>query len=230
MIIDLHPQLRVQRLSIGQEGAPLLVVDQLVADPERLVRKAARMDFQPHGAFFPGIRAPGPASYQVFLEQLATPLMEFFGIGPGRLRATSYYSLITRPPEQLMFLQRIPHIDAASHQGLAAVHYLFRGSWGGTAFYRHRATGYEYVDEARNLAYYQQLEREAQGPDAPGPGYIGEDTPMFERISQVEGVFNRLVMYRRNSLHSATIDNHAVPSPDPLTGRLSINTFIDVIP
>jgi hypothetical protein len=230
MIIDLSPQLRVQRLSIGREGAPLLVVDQLVADPERLVRKAARLDFTPQGAFFPGIRARAPASYEVLLERLAQPLLEeFFGIGPGRLRATSHYSLITRAPEQLMFLQRIPHIDAVSHQGLAAVHYLFRGNWGGTAFYRHRATGFEYVDETRHEAYYRKLDEEAQGPDAPGPGYIGEDTPMFERIGQVEGVFNRLVMYRRNSLHSATIDNHNVPPPDPLNGRLSINTFIDVI-
>ena len=111
----------------------------------------------------------------------------------------------------------------------ASVHYLFHGNWGGTAFYRHRATGFEYVDEGRHEAYYQQLQQESEGPDAPGPGYIGEDTPMFERIDQIEGVFNRLVMYRRNSLHSATIDNFAVPPADPMTGRLSINTFIDVI-
>lgn len=232
MLIDVHPGLRLQTGRIGAEGAPLLVVDQLVADPERLVRKATRLDFSRQGAFFPGIRARAPASYEVFLERLVRPLLvDFFGLQPGRLRfPTCHYSLITQPPEQLVFLQRIPHIDSASHQGLASVHYLFRGNWGGTAFYRHRATGFEYVDEQRHDSYYRQLELESRGPDAPGPGYIGEDTPMFERIGKVDGVFNRLVMYRRNSLHSATIDNFAVPPADPLSGRLSINTFIDVIP
>ncbi|KAF1697842.1 hypothetical protein CSC62_07875 [Pseudoxanthomonas jiangsuensis] len=232
MLIQAHPGLRLQVQRIGAEGAPLLVIDQLVADPQRLVHKATRLDFSRQGAFFPGIRARAPASYEVFLERLVQPLLvDVFGLRPGRLRfPTCHYSLITQAPEQLVFLQRIPHIDSASHQGLASVHYLFHGNWGGTAFYRHRATGFEYVDEGRHEAYYRQLQQESEGTDAPGPGYIGEDTPMFERIDQVEGVFNRLVMYRRNSLHSATIDNFAVPPADPLTGRLSINTFIDVIP
>ncbi|WP_410805679.1 DUF6445 family protein, partial [Paraburkholderia sp. SIMBA_053] len=50
MLLNLHPQVRVSASRIGNEGAPLLVIDQLVADPERLVRKAARHDFTPQGA------------------------------------------------------------------------------------------------------------------------------------------------------------------------------------
>ena len=42
MLIQAHPGLRLQVRRIGEEGAPLLVIDQLVADPDRLVRKAAR--------------------------------------------------------------------------------------------------------------------------------------------------------------------------------------------
>lgn len=231
MIIDLNPRMRVQRLSIGREGTPLLVIDGPVLEPERLVRKAARSRFTPQGAMFPGIRARAPASYEVFLEKLVRPyLVDFFGLRPGRFAfPMCHYSLVTRPPEQLAFLQRIPHIDSTTRQGLASVHYLFRGPWGGTAFYRHRATGFEYVDVERYEAYFGQLECEAQGPDAPGPGYIGEDTPMFERIGQVEAAFNRIVIYPRNCLHSATIDNRNVPPPDPLAGRLSVSAFIDVL-
>jgi len=232
MHLALHPDIHVQRLSLGQEGAPLLLIDQLVADPERLVRKAARSQFAPQGAMFPGIRARAPLSYEHFLEQLIRPLVvDFFGLRPGRFAfPMCHYSLVTQAPEKLGFLQRIPHIDSATAQGLATVHYLFRGDWGGTAFYRHRQTGYEYVDESRREAYFSCLERESRGADAPGPGYIGEDTPLFERIGKVDGVFNRIVVYRRNSLHSGTIDNRNVPPPDPLDGRLSINSFIDVIP
>ena len=233
MSVDLHPQARIQRLSLGNEGAPLLVIDSAVADPERLVRKAARMDFTPQGAMFPGIRARAPASYELFLERLLRPLLgEVFGL-PARAPLafpTCHYSLVTRPPDSLGFLQRIPHIDSTTALGLATVHYLFHAGWGGTAFYRHRATGYEVVGESRRDAYYGCLEEEARGADAPGPGYIGGDTALFERIGQVDGVFNRMVVYRRNSLHSGTIDNARVPPPDPLAGRLSINSFIDVLP
>ena len=231
MILDFHPDIRIQRLSLGREGAPLLVIDPLVADPERLLRKAARADFTPQGAYFPGVRARAPVSYEQFLERLLRPLLgEFFGLPPAARLSfpMCHYSLVTRAPEKLVFLQRVPHIDSVSGNGLATVHYLFRGDWGGTAFYRHRATGYEYVDESRHGAYYARLEQESHGPDAPGPGYIGEDTPLFERIAAMEGVFNRIVVYRRNSLHSAVIDNLRPLSADPLQGRLSINSFIDV--
>ncbi|WP_028916477.1 DUF6445 family protein [Pseudoxanthomonas sp. J35] len=233
MLIEAHPGLHLQVRRIGAEGAPLLVIDQLVADPDRLVRKAERGHFTPQGAMFPGIRMRAPLSYEAFLEKLLRPLMgEVFGLPPQARLAfpMCHYSLVTQPPEKLVFLQRIPHIDSATGRGLATVHYLFHEGWGGTAFYRHRSTGYEYVDEDRELAYFTRLQMESLGPDAPSPGYIGEDTPLFERIDKVDGVYNRMLVYRRNSLHSATIDNSRVPPPDPRNGRLSINTFIDVFP
>jgi len=141
---------------------------------------------------------------------------------------TCHYSLVTNPPESLAFLQRIPHIDSIAANGLASVHYLFRGDWGGTAFYRHRKTGFETIDEARLNEYSRALQQEEAEADAPKTGYIDGDTALFEQIARVDGLFNRLVVYRRNSLHSGSIDSARVPPPDPTTGRLSINTFIDV--
>ena len=231
MLIQAHPELRLQVRRIGAEGAPLLVIDQLVADPERLVRKAERGRFVPQGAMFPGIRVRAPLSYEAFLERMVRPLLgEVFGLPPATRLSfpMCHYSLVTQPPQELAFLQRIPHIDSATGRGLATVHYLFHQGWGGTAFYRHRSTGYEYIDEARERAYFSRLQEESRGADAPGPGYIGEDTPLFERIDKVDGVYNRMLVYQRNSLHSATIDNANVPPPDPRNGRLSINSFIDV--
>lgn len=231
MILEPHPNLRVERRAIGAEQAPLLVIDNVVADPERLVRKAARSHFAPQGAMFPGIRARAPLSYQHFLGEVLKPLLPEFGLQPGGFSfPMAHYSLVTLPSARLAFLQRIPHIDSVAANGLATVHYLFRGDWGGTAFYRHRQTGFEYVDAERRETYFRQLDEESRGSHAPSAGYIAGDTALFEQIERVDGVFNRMVVYRRNSLHSGNIDDGRVPPADPLAGRLSINTFIDVLP
>jgi len=109
---------------------------------------------------------------------------------------------------------------------LAMIHYLFRADHGGTAFYRHRATGYEYVDFGRQPNYLSHVEREKAGPNAATAGYINGDTPLYERIGSQDGVFNRLLMYRRTSLHSGCIAPGFIPDSNPRTGRLSINGFI----
>jgi len=40
MNIAPHPSMRIQKLTIGRENAPLVVIDDLVADPEELVHDA----------------------------------------------------------------------------------------------------------------------------------------------------------------------------------------------
>ncbi|PZN33869.1 MAG: hypothetical protein DIU71_04015 [Proteobacteria bacterium] len=229
MILDLHPGIRFRTLTIGRERAPLLVIDQFVADPERLVRKAAMRRFVPCGRFFPGIRTPAPPSYQHLIEtRLGPVLAECFGFAATSFRfPTCHYSLVTTPPVQLEPLQRIPHVDSVEPEGLAAVHYLFKDDLGGTAFYRHRSTGYEYVDASRRQRYFDVLLAELAGPDCPPAQYIDGDTALFQQIAREEGVFNRMLVYRRNSLHSASLGACFVPDPNPRTGRLSINCFID---
>jgi hypothetical protein len=119
-------------------------------------------------------------------------------------------------------------VDSLPRDGLASIHYLFTKNLGGTAFYRHRHTGFEYVDETRWDTYFKCLQRESDGPDSPGPAYINGDTTHFEQIAKEDGVFNRMLVYRRNSLHSGCIGPDFVPDANPLTGRLSINSFLDV--
>ena len=169
MLIQPHPGLRLQARRIGAEGAPLLVIDQAVADPDRLVRKAARGHFMPQGTLFPGLRIRAPLSYEMFLEQLLRPLLApHFGLpADGRFAfPMCHYSLVTLPPERLAFLQRVPHVDSVQGNGLATMHYLFCGDWGGTAFYRHRGTGFESVDETRQAGYFAMLEQESRRQDA----------------------------------------------------------------
>ena len=229
MILDLHPDIRIERRTFGNEAAPLLVIDNFVAAPDRLVKKAATAQFISGGRFYPGIRAKAPPSYEHFLATRLQPLLaEHFGLVSRSLRLSMcHFSLVTTPAAQLGPMQRIPHVDSLAREGFATIHYLFKENFGGTAFYRHRATGYETLDEARGPEYFRVLESESAGPDSPAVNYINGDTPLFEQIARAEGVFNRMLVYRRNSLHSGSIDRAFVPDANPRTGRLSINSFID---
>lgn len=229
MNIRLHPDISIKQLYFGREESPLLVIDNLVADPDMFIERASQSTFTASRGFFPGIRAEaGPEYGQFLIGELQDLLQEFFSLrGKSCSFSMCHYSIVTTPPEQLTLLQRIPHFDSIDVNGLASIHYLFKEDMGGTAFYRHRKTGYEYIDESRRITYFKSLESENGGPNMPPAEYINGDTALYERIDSQEGVFNRMLVYRRNSLHSGSIARHFKPDPNPLTGRLSINSFID---
>lgn len=231
MNAELHPDIRMRRLAVGREQAPLLV-DNFVANADELVEEAAAQMFTERSRYYPGIRAKAPLTYQqLVLTRLRDALLECLGTQGGSLTfAMCHYSLITTPASKLEAPQRIPHVDSLASNGLATIHYLFKTDLGGTAFYRHRKTGFEIIDESRNETYFRSLRDEAAHPHALGAGYINGDTDLFEQIAKQDGVFNRMLVYRRNSLHSGCIDASFVPDPNPLTGRLSINSFIDLSP
>ena len=67
MNIAPHPSMRIQKLTIGRENAPLVVIDNVVADPEELVNDAVSKKYAPPQSYYPGLRAKAPLSYQMFL-------------------------------------------------------------------------------------------------------------------------------------------------------------------
>jgi hypothetical protein len=228
MTVALHPDFRIQRFRIGQEQAPLVVIDNLVADPDDLVNQAASKQFGDVTNYYPGVRAKVPLSYQQFmLEKLRGVFADDFGYAPGTLRFTGcYYSLITTPREKLSYLQRIPHVDSVAPKELAFIHYLFKADLGGTAFYRHRRSGFECIDLERRPEYLRLIEEERLGPDSPPAEYINGSTPLYEQLSAQDGIYNRTLIYRRSSLHSGSLTRDFVADPNPRTGRLSINGFL----
>jgi hypothetical protein len=228
MTVARHPEMRMQILNLGREAAPLIVVDNLVSNPDELVDLAATKVFAEAPSYYPGLRAKAPLSYQRFvLEELRSAIDDAFGLRGRQLRFSECnFSLVTTPGEKLSYLQRVPHVDSLMNDELAMIHYLFRKDLGGTAFYRHRRTGFEFVDVARQIPYLNQLEEEKAGPDSAQARYINGDTALYERICSQDGVFNRLLMYRRTTLHSGSIPAGFVPDRNPRTGRLSINGFI----
>src|SRR5689334_8348146 len=168
----------VRKLTVGAEQSPLLVVDDFTPNADPLVDYAAAQTFSVQGRYYPGIRCVAPPSYQQFLlTTLGNAMLECLGVQRGSLRLSMcHYSLVTTPADRLELLQRIPHVDSTAKNGLASIHYLCRKNLGGTAFYRHRATGFESLDPARNERYFRVLEAECAGPHAPAPAYINGDT------------------------------------------------------
>ena len=223
-----HPDFRLQALHIGREQAPLVVIDDFAATPDALVDIAAAKVFADVASYYPGVRAKVPLTYQQFVIDTLRPVVaQHFGLNASGLRFTAcYFSIVTTPPAELTYLQRIPHVDSLLSTELAFVHYLFRANHGGTVFYRHRASGFESVDAARKADYWRHVEAEQQAPESPPAAYIDGTTALYEETARQEGVFNRLLLYRRNSLHSAALSPQFVPDANPRRGRLSLNGFL----
>ena len=217
-------QISVER--IGHEGVPVVVIDAFVTRPEMLADDASMLGFAPMGAHYPGIRAVvPPALVRRFVEPLAPLILEVFGV-QGCTVIDALYSLVTTPPEALTLIQRLPHFDGVEPERLALLHFLGGSAGSGTAFYRHRETGFETVTAARLPDYERTLESEMRAHGTPDAGYIDGDTVVFEEIAFFEGCFNRALLYPSNALHCARIPVGQTLSPDPATGRLTVNTFL----
>jgi hypothetical protein len=231
MELSLNPYASSRVYSLGEEQSPLLVVDNFLHNAELLVDDACQHNFVQNSPLYPGIRAPAPLSFQsLLLSALGRQLKQVFELKGTKLALSlCQYSLVTMPADQLTLLQRIPHFDSTKRDELAAVFYLFKEDLGGTSFYRHNKTGYEYVDDARRIPYFKSLESENDSDNIPQQGYINGDTALFTRIGEPKGIFNRLIVYRRQNLHSGSISPTFVPDADPRKGRLTINIFIDCV-
>ncbi|GGC98822.1 hypothetical protein GCM10011342_04710 [Aquisalinus flavus] len=80
-----------------------------------------------------------------------------------------------------------------------------------------RAPGYRGTVEAQVRHY---------GP--PPLQYMKDSNPFFERIAGWDGVFNRVLMYRGNTLHSGLIPDWFRFPRNPRKGRLTMNALVTV--
>ncbi|WP_443747363.1 DUF6445 family protein [Asticcacaulis solisilvae] len=227
--LRLNPAARVNLRRIGRELNPVIVIDDVFvdSDAEALADHAAAADWAPpETTYYPGVNAALPPAY---LQTLAPVLRPTFARGFGlpvdaRLNAYGFFALATWGLERFGPLQRIPHYDQPNPKSLAMVHYLCKGQGGGTAFFRHHATGYESIDAVRREGYMLTVADEIERDNQLLINFAGPDTPNYEMVDRVEMRFNRIVLYQSNILHCALFDG-AVLSDDPRTGRLTANTF-----
>lgn len=223
-----NPARRVQEITIGNEQNPALIIDDILLSPSEIVQFANRSCFQPVTKdLYPGIRAMvDPLCFKDVIDALENKLRQTFTLlNAGSPKpAFTAFSLATMTADTALPIQRIPHFDTSDNNQLALIIYLSQHDHGGTAFYRHTATGFESITNERSPQYARTLKQEAYKHGLPDKSYITDSTTMFTRTLQVDYRFNRAVIYRSNLLHSGQLKGSL--SADPMQGRLTANAFI----
>lgn len=213
---------------VGHARAPVIVVEDAWPNAHALVEQAAQArDFGARSLYYPGVRSSAPRDYVHGIVAALTDLIRSTFDPPDELVITdSTFSLVTTPPEKLVPFQRVPHYDSVDPNRLALLHYLC--ARGGTSFYRHRGTGVEIVTAELEDLYVRAVNAEVRSKGVPPARYVDGDTDLFERTEKYDAQFNRLLIYRGNMLHSVNVPPDFAPDANPRTGRLTVNTFLNV--
>lgn len=212
---------------VGAEKEPLLIIDNFAPQAEAWVKFAGIQSFKKLAPYYPGVRAPISSDYlRLHVQPLQSLLADVFGYKSGAKLVEAFYSIVTTPPAELAPLQCIPRFDGGGDEKLALLHYLCPASMGGTAFYRHKSTGYQTVPDAKYPAYKASLEADVALHGMPASAYFRASNDIFERIDSCEANFNRAVIYRGINLHAIDLPASFAFAPSPETGRLTINTFL----
>jgi len=166
-----------------------------------------------------------PESYaRSALAYLLPTLQRTFDLPPQIRRGGCDFQIMTVTRDQLCDRQRIPHIDVPDLHTVASVHFLCGPPFLGTAFYRHRSTGFETVSRERAETYRRTVDREIQST-AP-QGNTDGDTELFECIASYPARFNSLIFFSAARLHSGLADPLKALTSRPADGRLTMNMFL----
>lgn len=223
-------------LHTGTERTPVVVIDDILPDPARAVEAAASLAPFPPATdhAYPGLRrdlgpkdAVGAAYASAICRSLLPVMRDVFGVAKFAIYSAGF-SLVTTAPSDLEPIQSVPHVDTHDLKRFAVLHYLSNHENSGTAFFRHIATGFETITPDRWPAYAAARDEEIPRLGVPD-GYIAGSSHGYEEIARVESRFNRLVVYPGALLHSGIVPDDFDFSPDPRTGRLTGNIFLNAV-
>lgn len=221
------PKAKVTLERIGHEGEPVVTIDGFTGDIERLRAMGNAATYEQAGVDYPGLRALGDPSYLDLRRNLMMQIVgRVFGCTRSIRCEVAAFSLVTRAQAELTQRQCIPHHDHSDAGRIAIMHYLLGPESGGTAFYRHRRTGFEAITPQREYAYAKALDEDQRDYGDPPRAYPYGDSDRYEMIGEVEARPDRMVLYRGRLLHSGVIPDPERLSTDPRQGRLTINMFL----
>lgn len=221
---------QVELLRIGRRGIEVSVIDNVLRDPNGVAALGFSHSYaEDPGNLYPGLRAAMPESFSTSFRAWLTPILQRNGVlGSNQViaRDASFFSVVTTASQDLLPIQCIPHYDSTDPNLFAAVIYLCGPRFSGTAFYRHRRTGYEEITE-QNVANYQlALNTDMRLHGAPPKDYINGDSPLFETVFSNELKFNGAIVYPARVLHAARIEKQFSSPQDRSEWRLTVTALL----
>ena len=238
----LNPKCSVCVSYVGEEQSPVVIIDNFWLHPQQLTALAADVS---QGQFTssddevdPAVSKPFPSDLLVrFKFEIALLLRQHMTRPANRI--DTHFSAFAMPASPASISTsssswRTPHIDSVTKHEFAMVCYLFTQPSGGTSFYRHRQTGFEVINEARQIQYQQVLKVQAAEQERSDLQVTHTEMNGFERVHSVSAWFNRAVLYPANLLHCDDLPE-VQPSADslacdPHAGRLTFRAGLRLSP
>ncbi len=217
---------------LGLTKAPLLTIDggsSIIAELREYA--VLKSDFAlDQVTSYPGVRAALPRQYVITsIKSLLPYIYKIFKI-PSHLNPypkDNNYSLVSKRGDELTPIQTVPHFDTNNPYSISIIHYLNDGDFGGTGFFRHKPTNYEYIDVARRSSYLKSIESYLRNNISAVPAYCDESHPEFEMYQSIDYKPDRMVIFQGYMLHSGLVCGDRDISSSPEYGRLTANMFIE---
>jgi hypothetical protein len=204
-----NPNADVKLVHIGRRGIKVTLIDNVLHDPRRVADLGFAQSYSADSTnLYPGLRAAMPESFSTAFRAWLTSILQRQGVlaaDQALYRDTSFFSFVSTASKDLLPIQCIPHFDSTDPNLFAAVIYLCDTRFGGTAFYRHRRTGYEEITQENLHNYQVALNSDMRAHGAPKKEYMNGDTVQFEAIFSNELQFNSAIIYPCRVLHAAKI-------------------------
>lgn len=228
-ILIFRPEPRVEQVRFSN-GYSCYIVDDALNDPEQVVQFACdrreqfrTVDFNAYPGIFLLTAGFGNALTQFFNRHIR----RYFD-ARRVVRMHCRLSMVTLPPGSLRPYQRMCHRDMTAlddrHSIQASILYLFKDSeLGGTSFYEPARPPQEIADLFQAASTWPADDFDKAYPMQ--SGYMCGSNNYFDCVGTVAARWNRIIFYDGYVLHSGDILAPQRLTPDPLTGRLTLNAF-----
>jgi hypothetical protein len=196
---------------IGDQKYPLLILDNLYRDPDYVRSVALSLKTEPPKSSHPGLSSKFETDISALHQIVWKYVAKEFGYTSDQSVSRSLFPglqfmRINRKSEDLTIHQCRPHADPVR---IAGVVYLNSPQQcrGGTAFYRHRATGAEecVLPRNKNDSFEQQFMEFIRSVLTTFPrtkNYPTDSDEDWEMTRLVEMKFNRFICYPGFMIHS----------------------------
>lgn len=218
-LADYDEVVKIDYRTIGDTEIPLVVVDNFYENPDMVRDLALSLPYttsQYVCNHSPGERVRMSLDIRV-IRNITYHLLK---LPEWKLKPTTLQVIFNkmRGDAKLEAIQTNPHIDGVDMLNAAMVLYLNKPEEcvGGTAFYRHKKTGFEILNTQDQFTSTFNNDR-GKLTRNDYTDFVTESNEEWELIDMIEMKYNRMVIYPPNVFHSAYLTRNDFLEYDRLT-------------